>query len=163
MRVLRQLIEHLGSRGHLRTHQLDQLRSMGLIEDVPTLNPIPVVAIDIDDLDLTVRSYNCLKREGVHKVSQLVDMTESDLLEIRNFTPKHVNEVKHKLSLHGLSLRKHPRSYLDDDLADAWDAHGDNLLRRARRRARRRQRSTTQTSKAPGHARSGTADDTPSP
>ena len=54
-------------------------------------------ALPIDDLDLTVRSYNCLKREGIHTVGELVARTESDLLDIRNFGQKSIDEVKVKL------------------------------------------------------------------
>jgi DNA-directed RNA polymerase subunit alpha len=57
-------------------------------------------------MDLTVRSYNCLKREGVATVGDLVQKTEEDLLEIRNFGQKSIDEVKAKLEDLGLSLRK---------------------------------------------------------
>ncbi len=59
----------------------------------------------IEDLDLSVRSYNCLKRAGVHSVRQLVDFSESDLLNIRNFGVKSIEEVKDKLESMGLSLK----------------------------------------------------------
>ena len=48
-----------------------------------------------------MRSYNCLKREGVHTVGELVSRTESDLLDIRNFGQKSIDEVKVKLHQHG--------------------------------------------------------------
>jgi DNA-directed RNA polymerase subunit alpha len=60
----------------------------------------------IEDLDLSVRSYNCLKREGVTTVGQLVERTEEDLLDIRNFGQKSIEEVKQKLSELGLSLKQ---------------------------------------------------------
>lgn len=65
-----------------------------------------VMATPIEDLDLTVRSYNCLKREGVATVGELVMKTEEDLLEIRNFGQKSIDEVKAKLEDLGLGLRK---------------------------------------------------------
>lgn len=65
-----------------------------------------VMATPIEDLDLTVRSYNCLKREGVATVGELVQKTEEDLLEIRNFGQKSIDEVKAKLEDLGLGLRK---------------------------------------------------------
>ena len=52
-------------------------------------------------MDLTVRSYNCLKREGVTTVGELVQKSEEDLLEIRNFGQKSIDEVKAKLEEHG--------------------------------------------------------------
>ena len=48
----------------------------------------------IEDLDLSVRSYNCLKRAGIHSVRQLVEFSENDLLNIRNFGAKSIEEVK---------------------------------------------------------------------
>jgi DNA-directed RNA polymerase subunit alpha len=56
----------------------------------------------IEDMDLTVRSFNCLKREGIHTVGELVSRTEADLLDIRNFGQKSIDEVK--LKLHGMGL-----------------------------------------------------------
>ena len=63
-----------------------------------------VLAQPIEDMDLTVRSYNCLKREGVTTVGELVQKSEDDLLEIRNFGQKSIDEVKAKLEELGLSL-----------------------------------------------------------
>ena len=59
----------------------------------------------IEDLDLSVRSYNCLKRAGIHSVRQLVEFSENDLLNIRNFGVKSIEEVKDKLEGMGLSLK----------------------------------------------------------
>ena len=59
----------------------------------------------IEDLDLSVRSYNCLKRAGIHSVRQLVEFRESDLLNIKNFGAKSIEEVKDKLTSMGLSLK----------------------------------------------------------
>jgi DNA-directed RNA polymerase subunit alpha len=63
-----------------------------------------VLAQPIEDMDLTVRSYNCLKREGVTTVGELVQKSEEDLLEIRNFGQKSIDEVKAKLEELGLGL-----------------------------------------------------------
>ena len=59
----------------------------------------------IEDLDLSVRSYNCLKRAGIHSVRQLVEYSENDLLNIRNFGAKSIEEVKDKLISMGLNLK----------------------------------------------------------
>ena len=59
----------------------------------------------IEDLDLSVRSYNCLKRAGIHSVRQLVEFSENDLLNIRNLGVKSIEEVKDKLESMGLSLK----------------------------------------------------------
>lgn len=60
----------------------------------------------IEDLDLSVRSYNCLKRAGIHSVRQLVDFSENDLLNIRNFGAKSIEEVKDKLISMDLNLKQ---------------------------------------------------------
>ena len=65
-----------------------------------------VLATPIEDMDLTVRSYNCLKREGVTTIGELVLKSEDDLLEIRNFGQKSIDEVKAKLEDMGLGLSK---------------------------------------------------------
>ena len=58
-----------------------------------------------EDLDLSVRSYNCLKRAGIHSVRQLVEFSENDLLNIRNFGAKSIEEVKDKLISMDLNLK----------------------------------------------------------
>ena len=63
------------------------------------------LATPIEELDLSVRSYNCLKREGINTVSELVALSETQLMNIRNFGQKSVDEVKDKLQELGLSLK----------------------------------------------------------
>lgn len=58
----------------------------------------------IENLELSVRSYNCLKRQGVDNLEQLVECSENDLLNIRNFGAKSIQEVKDKLDELNLSL-----------------------------------------------------------
>jgi DNA-directed RNA polymerase subunit alpha len=77
-----------------------------------TLGPAPDelarssdMALPIEELDFSVRSYNCLKREGIMSVGDLVQRTEQDLLDIRNFGQKSIDEVKQKLAEMGLGLR----------------------------------------------------------
>ena len=62
------------------------------------------LALPVEELKLTMRSYNCLKREGIHTVSELVSRSEQDLLDIRNFGSKSIEEVKLRLHEMGLSL-----------------------------------------------------------
>ncbi|MEX0658450.1 MAG: DNA-directed RNA polymerase subunit alpha [Egibacteraceae bacterium] len=64
----------------------------------------PDLLLPIEEMDFSVRSYNCLKREGVATVGELVQKTEQDLLDIRNFGQKSIEEVKQKLAELGLSL-----------------------------------------------------------
>lgn len=60
----------------------------------------------IEDLELSVRSYNCLKRQGIDNLQQLLDCSELDLVNIRNFGSKSIEEVKDKLTEMGLSLKQ---------------------------------------------------------
>ena len=78
------------------------------------------LALPIEDLDLTVRSYNCLKREGIHTVGELVSRSEADLLDIRNFGAKSIDEVKAKLVGMGLQLKDSPPGF-DPSAIGAYD------------------------------------------
>ncbi len=91
------------------------------------------MALPIEDLDLTVRSYNCLKREGIHTVGELVNRSEADLLDIRNFGSKSIDEVKAKLVSMGMNLKDSPVGFdptqhqnynaaLDDEFVEAEQA-----------------------------------------
>ena len=62
--------------------------------------------ITVEELNLSVRSYNCLKREGINTVGDLVQKSEAELMDIRNFGQKSIDEVKTKLAELGLSLRE---------------------------------------------------------
>jgi DNA-directed RNA polymerase subunit alpha len=64
-----------------------------------------VLDTPIEELDLSVRSYNCLKRQGVNTIGQLTECSEQDLLNIRNFGAKSIEEVKDKLQGMGLGLK----------------------------------------------------------
>lgn len=63
--------------------------------------PSKVYDIPIEDLDLSVRAYNCLKRAGITKVGQVLEMTEDDLLGVRNFGRKSLEELREKLEQRG--------------------------------------------------------------
>ena len=76
----------------------------------------PEMAVPIEDLNLTQRSYNCLKREGIHTIGELVSHTEQDLLDIRNFGMKSIDEVKEKLQTLGLSLKSSPMAFDTNNL-----------------------------------------------
>lgn len=64
------------------------------------------LALPIEELNLSVRSYNCLKREAINSVGELIQRTEQELTDIRNFGQKSIDEVKSKLDELGLSLRE---------------------------------------------------------
>lgn len=85
------------------------------------------LGMPIEQLDLTVRSYNCLKREGIHTVADLITRSEADLMDIRNFGSKSIDEVRARLAVLGFALKDSPPgyepdpTYYDDDSAFAED------------------------------------------
>jgi DNA-directed RNA polymerase subunit alpha len=78
------------------------------------------LALPVEDLQLTVRSYNCLKREGIHTVGELISRSEQDLLDIRNFGAKSIDEVKAKLVGMGLALKDSPPGFDPSAIADSY-------------------------------------------
>ena len=63
-----------------------------------------VLEMTIEELDLSVRSYNCLKRAGINTVEDLTNKTEEDMMKVRNLGRKSLEEVLQKLNALGLSL-----------------------------------------------------------
>ena len=84
------------------------------------------LALPIEELTLTVRSYNCLKREGIHTVGELVARSEQDLLDIRNFGAKSIEEVKQKLTDMGLALKDSPPGFDPGSAVDNYSAEDDD-------------------------------------
>lgn len=64
-----------------------------------------VLEMTIEELDLSVRSYNCLKRAGINTVSELTQKSEEDMMKVRNLGRKSLEEVQEKLADLGLGLR----------------------------------------------------------
>ncbi len=65
-----------------------------------------VLEMTIEELDMSVRSFNCLKRAGIDTVEDLTNRTEEDMIKVRNLGKKSLEEVIQKLDSLGLSLRK---------------------------------------------------------
>jgi len=65
-----------------------------------------LLEMTIEELDLSVRSYNCLKRAGIHTAQELANRTEDEMMKVRNLGRKSLEEVVAKLEELGLSLRK---------------------------------------------------------
>ncbi|AIL96209.1 DNA-directed RNA polymerase subunit alpha [Corynebacterium mucifaciens] len=82
---------------------------------------IAAYSTPIEELNFSVRSYNCLKRQDIHTVGELAECTESDLLDIRNFGQKSINEVKIKLASLGLTLKDAPEDF-DPTQIEGYDA-----------------------------------------
>jgi len=73
------------------------------------VEPVAVSASDsapIEDLDLSVRSYNCLKRAGINTIVELTDRTEADMMKVRNLGRKSLDEIQEKLTEMGIGFRK---------------------------------------------------------
>jgi DNA-directed RNA polymerase subunit alpha len=83
----------------------DEPRGLELGEVSPTTSSSPDLELPIEELDLSERPRNCLKRARVDTIGQLVQKTEDDLLAITNFGSKSLEEVMQKLDERGLSLR----------------------------------------------------------
>jgi DNA-directed RNA polymerase subunit alpha len=107
-------------------HELNQEAEGIEIGPSPTDQALAAdLALPINDLNLTVRSYNCLMREGVHTVGELTARSEADLLDIRNFGQKSIDEVKAKLAELGLSLKDSPAGFDPAALESYSDDFGD--------------------------------------
>lgn len=65
-----------------------------------------MLEMTIEELDLSVRSYNCLKRAGINTVKELTDRTESDMMKVRNLGQKSLEEIKLKLADLGVTFRQ---------------------------------------------------------
>lgn len=65
-----------------------------------------ILEMTIEELDLSVRSYNCLKRAGINTVEDLISKTEEEMMKVRNLGRKSLEEVVSKLNALGLSLAK---------------------------------------------------------
>ena len=65
-----------------------------------------ILSMKIEDMDFSVRSYNCLKRANIHTVEDLCRKTEDEMLKVRNLGKKSLDEVMQKLEAYGLSLEK---------------------------------------------------------
>ncbi|MFQ6098491.1 MAG: DNA-directed RNA polymerase subunit alpha [Armatimonadota bacterium] len=93
-------------------------------EEEPEQAPPIVYTYRIEDLDFSVRTYNCLKKEGIDTLGKLVQNTEEDLMAIRNFGRRSLNEVIEKLAQFDLQLKEPPASEEDEadlDLLDEED------------------------------------------
>ena len=131
---LRPLAERLitfAKRGdlHARRQVLTVVRDNEVVHELfAEIGPSPTdaqlmadLALPIEELDLTVRSYNCLKREGIHSVGELVSRSEADLMDIRNFGAKSIDEVKGKLHSMGLALKDSPPGFDPSAVIGAYD------------------------------------------
>lgn len=84
----------------------DAMSGLGILVSPPKDQSIEILAMSIEDMDLSVRSYNCLKRAGIHTIEDLTKKTEDDMLKVRNLGKKSLDEVIFKLNSYGLKLKE---------------------------------------------------------
>jgi DNA-directed RNA polymerase subunit alpha len=82
----------------------DQAKHTEIMVEKEETKKEKVLEMTIEELDLSVRSYNCLKRAGINTVEDLTNRTEEDMMKVRNLGRKSLEEVLQKLSALGLSL-----------------------------------------------------------
>ncbi|ASS89839.1 MAG: DNA-directed RNA polymerase subunit alpha [Bacillaceae bacterium] len=96
------LMEHL----NIFVSLTDEAQNVEIMVEKEEDQKEKVLEMTIEELDLSVRSYNCLKRAGINTVQELANKTEEDMMKVRNLGRKSLEEVKQKLEDLGLSLRK---------------------------------------------------------
>ena len=92
--------------GHLKLFMdlTDQVVTIGFNEKEDDHRE-KVLEMTIEELDLSVRAYNCLKRAGINTVAELVQRNQEDMMKVRNLGKKSLEEVEQKLAALGLALR----------------------------------------------------------
>ena len=96
------LEEHI----HIFVGLSDTMSVFDILRQQPT-DPLPrILEMSIEEIDLSVRSYNCLKRANIHTVEDLTKKTEDDMLKVRNLGKKSLDEVMEKLKSYGLKLKE---------------------------------------------------------
>lgn len=84
----------------------DEAKNAEIMVEKEETHKEKMLEMTIEELDLSVRSYNCLKRAGINTVQELTNKTEADMMKVRNLGRKSLEEVKNKLADLGLGLRK---------------------------------------------------------
>ena len=79
--------------------------SMDILVNKEESKQVKVLEMPIEDMDLSVRSYNCLKRANINTIEDLTKKSKDDMLKVRNLGQKSLEEVIFKLESYGLSLR----------------------------------------------------------
>ena len=95
------LTEHL----NLFTNLTEIAIATDVMKEVDTTSDVRILERTIEELDLSVRSYNCLKRAGINTVYDLTEKSEAEMMKVRNLGRKSLEEVKVKLADLGLGLK----------------------------------------------------------
>lgn len=84
----------------------EEVAEVEILDEKAEDDKAKVLEMTVEELDLSVRSYNCLKRAGINTVEELIQKTEEDMMKVRNLGKKSLEEVRRKLAELGLSLRE---------------------------------------------------------
>lgn len=96
------LMEHL----NLFSDLTEAESGLNILVEKNTSDKEKILGITLDEMDLSVRSFNCLKRAGINTVEDLTKKTETDMMKVRNLGRKSLEEVIKKLKSYGLDLCK---------------------------------------------------------
>ena len=96
------LMEHLD----LFVSMTAEVNDMDIMVEKPEGKKEKVLEMTVEELDLSVRSFNCLKRAGINTVDELTEKTEDEMMKVRNLGKKSLEEVQEKLAELGLSLKE---------------------------------------------------------
>ena len=88
----------------LFTNLSETMSGTSTVVESPKKEHDKVLEMTIEELDLSVRSFNCLKRANINTVEDLISKTEEEMIKVRNLGRKSLEEVIHKLAMMGLSL-----------------------------------------------------------
>jgi len=89
--------------------------------------PQRLYEMPIEDLNLSVRAYNCLKRAGITKVGQVLEMSVDDLLGVRNFGHKSLDELRERLAAHGLLEHSRLNEVDESEFAGEEETSGEEV------------------------------------
>ncbi|MBQ9084733.1 MAG: DNA-directed RNA polymerase subunit alpha, partial [Clostridia bacterium] len=84
----------------------DEAKNAEILVERPEVQKEKVLEMTIEELDMSIRSFNCLKRAGIDTVEDLISKREEDMIKVRNLGRKSLEEIIQKLNSLGLSLRK---------------------------------------------------------
>jgi DNA-directed RNA polymerase subunit alpha len=126
--------EALSRSAEILVHQFSLFANIGLVATgtdrsasaTPQLPP-NMLDMPIEELDLPMRAYNSLKRNNIVKVGQLLQLSDDDLLRMRNFGKKSLDEMKERLRMRGFILPETDDAALVDDLDDVEEEEFDDL------------------------------------
>ena len=96
------MVEHL----NLFIDLSDEAKKLDVMKDRDEVVKAQVLEMTIEELDMSVRAFNCLKRAGIHTVEDLINRSEEDMIKVRNLGKKSLEEVIQKLQSVGFELKK---------------------------------------------------------